>query len=206
MEIDPGTLDAEAAYKLVTGMVVPRPIAWVTTLGLSGVVNLAPFSAFTYLAPQPPMLGISIGRKGKDYKDTARNILATEEFVVHIADQPLIGPLHQSSAEYPSDESEVDALGLETLPSVKVGPPRLAAAPVAMECHFRQCIEFGATRTRLIVGEVVLIHLREGLLRDGKIDTKMLDPIARIAGPRYATLGEIVTMPVVYQTPKKSVD
>jgi flavin reductase (DIM6/NTAB) family NADH-FMN oxidoreductase RutF len=202
VEIDPKTLSAEASYKLVTGMVVPRPIAWVTTLGTSGVVNLAPFSAFTYVAPHPPMLGISVGRKREDYKDTGRNILTTEEFVVHIADQPLIEPLHRSAIEYPSDESEVEALGLETLPSKSVKPPRLAAAQIAMECRFRHCIEFGASRSRFIVGEVILIHVRDGLFRDGKIDTAALNPIARLAGPRYATLGEMVTMPEIYQTPK----
>ena len=202
MKIDPSTLDAEEAYKLVIGMVVPRPIAWVTTQSPSGIVNLAPFSAFTYVAPHPPMLAISVGRKGKDYKDTARNILATEEFVVHIADQPLLEPLHLSSTEYAAEESEVEALGLETLPSQKVRPPRLAAAPIAMECRLRHCIEFGETRTRLLVGEALLIHLRDGLMVDGKIDTRTLNPSARLGGPRYATLGEIVTMQPVYQTPK----
>jgi flavin reductase (DIM6/NTAB) family NADH-FMN oxidoreductase RutF len=202
LEIDPSTLDAEEAYKLVIGMVVPRPIAWVTTQNPSGIVNLAPFSAFTYVAPHPPMLAISVGRKGKDYKDTARNILATEEFVVHIADQPLLEPLHRSAIEYPAEESEIKALGLTTLPSAKVRPPRVEAAPIAIECRLRHCIEFGQTRSRLLVGEALLIHLREGLLVDGKIDTRTLNPIARLGGPRYATLGEIVTLAPIYQTPK----
>lgn len=201
-ELDPKTLAAEASYKLLTGIVVPRPVAWVTTLNASGGVNLAPFSAFTFVSPKPPMLAISVGRKAGVYKDTARNILATEEFVVHIADQPLIGPMHLSSIEHPSHVSEVEELGLATMPSVHVKPPRLAVAPIAMECRLRHCIEFGETRSRLLVGEVVLFHFRDGLLKAGKINTKELDPVCRLGGPRYATLGEIVTMQSVAQTEK----
>lgn len=204
MRIDPFTLGAEEAYRLITGIVVPRPIAWVSTMSAAGVVNLAPFSAFTFVSPKPPMLAISVGRKAGVYKDTARNILSTEEFVVHIADSALMKAVHDSSAEFPADVSEIDELSLETEPSEQIMPPRVAAAPIAMECRFRQCIEFGETRSRLIVGEIVLFHIRDNLYSNGKIDTEALDPIARIAGPRYASLGEIVTLQSVFQTSKSS--
>jgi flavin reductase (DIM6/NTAB) family NADH-FMN oxidoreductase RutF len=187
MRIDPAYLDAETAYRLITGVVVPRPIAWVTTLSGSGVVNLAPFSAFTFVSPKPPMLAISVGRKSGIYKDTAQNILNNEEYVVHIADSSLMNAVHESSTEHPPDVSEVEELRL---------------APVAMECRFRQCLEFGETRSRLIVGEVLVFHIRDGLLNNGKIETEALDPIARIAGPRYAKLGEIITLKPVFQTSK----
>jgi flavin reductase (DIM6/NTAB) family NADH-FMN oxidoreductase RutF len=202
VEIDPATLDAERSYRLLTGIVVPRPIAWVTSLAPGGAVNLAPFSAFTFVSPKPPMLAISVGRKAGIYKDTAQNILTTEEYVVHIADRSQIGLVHQSSVEHPREVSEVDLLGLETAPSSRIACPRLAAAPVAMECRFRQCLEFGETRSRLIVGEVLAFHIRDGLLAEGKIETRALDPICRIAGPNYATLGEIVTERPVHQTSK----
>ena len=202
MRIDPAYLDAETAYRLITGVVVPRPIAWVTTLSGSGVVNLAPFSAFTFVSPKPPMLAISVGRKGGIYKDTAQNILNNEEYVVHIADSSLMTAVHESSTEHPPDVSEVEELRLSTLPGERIKVPRLAAAPVAMECRFRQCLEFGETRSRLIVGEVLVFHIRDGLLQNGKIETKALDPIARIAGPRYAKLGEIITLKPVFQTSK----
>ena len=202
MRIDPAYLDAETAYRLITGVVVPRPIAWVTTLSNSGVVNLAPFSAFTFVSPKPPMLAISVGRKGGIYKDTAQNILNNEEYVVHIADSSLMTAVHESSTEHPPDVSEVEELRLSTLPGERIKVPRLAAAPVAMECRFRQCLEFGETRSRLIVGEVLVFHIRDGLLQNGKIETRALDPIARIAGPRYARLGEIVTLKPVFQTSK----
>ncbi len=201
-ELDPKTLPAEQAYRLLTGIVVPRPVAWVTTLSATGTANLAPFSAFTFVSPKPPMLAISVGRKAGIYKDTARNILATEEFVVHIADQPLLEPMHLSSTEHPPHVSEIDVLGLATAPSVHVKPPRLSAAPIAMECRLRHCIEFGETRSRLLVGEVVLFHFRDGLLNNGKIETKDLNPVCRLGGPRYATLGDIITMQPVAQTEK----
>jgi flavin reductase (DIM6/NTAB) family NADH-FMN oxidoreductase RutF len=202
MRIDPAYLDPETAYRLITGVVVPRPIAWVTSLSATGVLNLAPFSAFTFVSPKPPMLAISVGRKGGIYKDTAQNILNNEEYVVHIADSSLMKAVHESSTEHPPDVSEVEELRLSTLPGERIKVPRLAAAPVAMECRFRQCLEFGETRSRLIVGEVLVFHIRDGLLNNGKIETEALDPIARIAGPRYAKLGEIVTLKPVFQTSK----
>ena len=202
MRIDPAYLDPETAYRLITGVVVPRPIAWVTSLSATGVLNLAPFSAFMFVAPKPPMLAISVGRKGGIYKDTAQNILNNEEYVVHIADSSLMTAVHESSTEHPPDVSEVEELRLSTLPGERIKVPRLAAAPVAMECRFRQCLEFGETRSRLIVGEVLVFHIRDGLLQNGKIETRALDPIARIAGPRYAKLGEIITLKPVFQTSK----
>jgi flavin reductase (DIM6/NTAB) family NADH-FMN oxidoreductase RutF len=174
----------------------------VTSLSGSGVLNLAPFSAFLFVSPKPPMLAISVGRKGAIYKDTAQNILNNEEYVVHIADSSLMKAVHESSTEHPPDVSEVEELRLSTLPGERIKVPRLAAAPIAMECRFRQCLEFGETRSRLIVGEVLVFHIRDGLLNNGKIETEALDPICRIAGPRYAKLGEIVTLKPVFQTSK----
>jgi flavin reductase (DIM6/NTAB) family NADH-FMN oxidoreductase RutF len=204
MRIDPSDHGAEQIYRLMTGIVVPRPIAWVTSLSATGVLNLAPFSAFTFVSQKPPMLAISVGRKGPIFKDTAHNILATEEYVIHIADTPLMQAVHDSSIEHPPEVSEVEKLGLETTPSEKIGVPRLSAPPVAMECKFRQCLEFGEARSRLIVGEVVMVHVRDGLVNNGKVEAQALDPIARIGGPRYARLGDIVTLQTVFQTPKSN--
>ena len=204
MQIYPADMGAERIYRLMTGIVVPRPIAWVSSLSSKGTLNLAPFSAFTFVSQKPPMLAMSVGRKGDNYKDTAHNILDTEEYVIHIADTPLMNAVHESSAEHPPDVSEVELLGLETLPCERVKVPRLAAAPVAMECVFRQCLEFGDARSRLNIGEVVMFHIRDGLMNNGKVETEALDPIARIGGPRYARLGDIVTLRTVFQTPKST--
>lgn len=202
MEISAGSLDPEATYRLLTGVVVPRPIAWVTSCSALGVVNLAPFSCFTFVSNKPPMLGINVGRKAGVMKDTGNNIHATGEFVVHIAGEDLIEPVHLSAIEHPPDVSEVDSLGLQVTPSRKVRVPRLVAVPVGMECRFHRAIAFGATGSEFIVGEVLVFHLRDGLYENGKVDTGKLRPICRIAGPNYAKLGEIVRMRPVAQTAK----
>ncbi|MCD0501995.1 flavin reductase family protein [Bordetella petrii] len=195
-------LNPEQTYRLMTGVVVPRPIAWVTTQGHEGVVNLAPFSCFTFVSNKPPMVGINMGRKAGVRKDTARNIHAAREFVVNIGDETMIDAIHQSAVEYPADTSEPELLGLALQPSAMVVPPRLQAAPISMECRLHSIIPFGDTGAEFFVGEVLVVHVRDGLLRDGKIDTAMLRPVARLAGPNYAGLGPIVTKAAIAQTPK----
>ncbi len=195
-------LDAEQTYKLLTGVVVPRPIAWITTRSAAGVVNLAPFSAFTFVSTKPPLLGVNIGRKAGVRKDTAVNILAQGEFVVHIAHAPLVEPLHASAVEHPPEVSEVDLLGLQTSPSTHLKVPRLQAAPVAMECRFHSATPFGDTGAEFFVGEVLCWHVRDGLLTQGKVDSFELDPLCRLGGPWYATLGERLHQQPVAQTAK----
>ncbi len=192
MDINSSDLDEAGAYKLLTGMVVPRPIAWVTTLAASGGVNLAPFSAFTFVSNKPPMVGISVGRKAGILKDTGNNILVSKEFVVHIADDSLIQAVHQSSFEYEAHISEVSELGLQTLPSTHVEVPRLAIAPISMECRLHRSIAFGDFGSEFMVGEVLCFHINDELLINGKIDSAVLRPLCRLAGPKYARLGEIL--------------
>lgn len=202
MRILPAEMGPEETYKLMTGIVVPRPIAWVTTLSAGGVANLAPFSCFTFVSNKPPMVGINVGRKAGAYKDTGRNIDDRGEFVVHIADKTMIEAVHLSAVEHPPGISEIDVLGLETVPADHVGVPRLRDAPIAVECVLHRAIAFGDTGAQFIVGEVVAFHIRDGLTTGMKIDTTALQPIARLAGPTYATIGETTTMPPISQTPK----
>ncbi len=202
MQIRAADLDPQQTYKLITGVVVPRPIAWVCTKSPDGLLNVAPFSAFTFVSTKPPMLGVSVGRKAGVLKDTGRNIHATGEYVVHIADTVLVQPVHESAVEFPPDVSEVDRLGLETTPSEMIGVPRLVAPPVAMECRLHRALPFGDTGSEFIIGDVLVFHIRDGLLRDGKIDSTALDPLCRLAGPNYATLGRVITMRPIAQTDK----
>lgn len=181
---------------------MPRPIAWVCSRSAAGVLNLAPFSAFTFVSNKPPMVGINVGRKAGVMKDTGNNIHAQGEYVVHIADGSLLQQLHDSAEEHPPDVSEVELLGLETIASDCISVPRLAAPPVAMECRLHQSIAFGATGSEFIVGEVLAFHIRDGLAHDSKIDTLALDPVCRLGGPNYATLGKMVTLRAVAQTGK----
>jgi flavin reductase (DIM6/NTAB) family NADH-FMN oxidoreductase RutF len=194
MPIDIRSLTPPIAYRLMTGIVVPRPIAWVTSLSAEGVLNLAPFSAFTFVSMNPVLIGINIGRKAGVRKDTEVNIRASGEYVVHIGGFADRHAIHESSAEHPPEVSEAEVLGLATTASDRVEVPRLRDAPVAMECKLDQIVSFGRGGSEFVVGEVLLVHAREGLVKDGKIDTRALDPICRIAGPNYASLGEIVTM------------
>jgi flavin reductase (DIM6/NTAB) family NADH-FMN oxidoreductase RutF len=184
-------LSEREAYRLMVGIVVPRPIAWITTRSENGDVNLAPFSAYVILANEPIMIGVSIGRRGADLKDTARNIKRTGQFVVnapHVSHAELV---HMSAEELPHHVSEVEQLGLDTIPSEAIDVPRLTDVSTALECEYVQSIGFGRTKTEFLVGEVKVIHVREGLLRDGKIDTAALQPLGRVAGPRYAGIGEV---------------
>jgi len=202
MEFAASTLGPEAMYKLLTGIVVPRPIAWVTTLSPGGGVNLAPFSAFTFVSTRPPMVGINVGRKAGVMKDTGNNIHATGEFVVNIPDETMIEPVHLSAVEHPPEVSEAELLGLGVAASTNIRTPRLAQVPISMECRLHRAIAFGDTGSEFMVGEIIAFHIRDGLCVNGKIDSAKLRPICRIGGPNYALLGEIITMRPIAQTAK----
>lgn len=191
-EIRPADLTGDAAYKLLCGVVVPRPIAWVSTQSVDGISNLAPFSCFTFVSHRPPMLGVSIGRRPNGLKDTARNIHETQAFVVHIGDETLLDPLHRSGGEFPPEVSEADLLGLELVPSRLVAPLRVAKAPVAMECRLHKVIDLGSNQ--FFVGEIQIFHIRDDLISGTRIDATKLRPVARLGGPNYSTLGEIIGM------------
>ena len=202
MSLLASALDPEATYRLLSGIVVPRPIAWVTTLSPEGVVNLAPFSCFTFVSNKPALLGINVGRKAGRRKDTGANIHHLGEFVVNIGESAQTAAIHESSVEHAPDVSEAELLGLRSVASDAIRVPRLADVPVSMECRLERVIAFGDTGSEFIVGEVLVFHVREGLLHNGKIDTRALDPVCRIGGPNYATLGSIVTLRTIAQTVK----
>jgi flavin reductase (DIM6/NTAB) family NADH-FMN oxidoreductase RutF len=202
LSIRADSLDAEGCYKLLSGIVVPRPIAWITTQSADGLVNLAPFSCYTYVCSKPPMVGVNIGRRAGQRKDTCRNILERGEFVVNIGDETMVQAIHRSADEYAPDVSEVEQLGLQVKPSDVVATPRLAAVPVSMECRLHSVQEFGETKAEFVVGEVIVFHFGPGVCVDGKVDTATLRPLARLGGPKYAGLGEVVTMAPVARTPQ----
>ena len=142
MDLDFEKLTAYQRYKLMASLIVPRPIALVTTVSAAGVVNAAPFSMFNMLGEDPPIVMISINKHDNgEIKDTAANILASGEFVVHLADEAIAEQMHACGASLPPDESEVDKVGFTTLPSSAIGPPRIAEAPVAFECKLWEKLE-----------------------------------------------------------------
>jgi flavin reductase (DIM6/NTAB) family NADH-FMN oxidoreductase RutF len=194
VKIHSDTLSNAAAYKLLTGVVVPRPIAWISTISPSGLSNLAPFSCYTFVSSDPPMIGFNCGRKDGAPKDTAANIHATGQFVVNIVDETMLDPMHRSSAEFPADIDEMEVLGIANEPSDLVSPRRITASPISLECVLDRAITFGRAGAEFLVGEVRLFHIRDDLIRNGRVDTGHLRPLARLAGPVYARLGDIIRL------------
>ncbi|WP_397476008.1 flavin reductase family protein [Pusillimonas sp.] len=187
-----GMSDSDA-YKLLTGAVVPRPIAWISTQSAGQIVNVAPFSSFNYVAHSPPMLAVNITLTDSGgIKDTARNIRDTGEFVVNIATRATLDLMHESSAEYSGDVSEAEELGIALTPGQRVSVPRLAASPVQMECVLSQIVPLGNGINTLYIGEVAMFHLSPDIYNGHHIDSVGMQPVARLGGPLYAALGEII--------------
>lgn len=198
------TLDASdmvttTAYRLLCGIVVPRPIAWITSISEAGVVNAAPFSSYNYVAHSPPMLAVNIGSRNGVLKDTARNIEQFREFVVNVATLSNMETMHKTSAEFAPDASEAEALGIGLLPSQYVKPPRIAMSPVQMECKLSQIVKLGRLNT-LYIGEVVAFHLSNEVYDGRHVDSVKMQPVARLGGPFYAALGDIFERSIL-QTP-----
>lgn len=204
MEINTSEIDRQEKYKLLIGSVLPRPIAWITSVSETGIVNAAPFSYFNVACVEPMMVSIAIIRKpGGVLKDTARNIAETKDFVINMVDCQNVDAVNQSSADYPAYLSEVDEIGLTKQPSVQVNAPRLAEARLHFECRLHQIVPLGEPATSdLIIAQVVHVHVADELFYDGKIDTKQFAPVSRLAGHSYATLGDLFDRPRPVYQPK----
>lgn len=181
MQIDPSLQSTADNYKLLTNLVVPRPIAWISTLSQKGVVNLAPFSFFNAVGSDPLYLVIGIGRRDDGApKDTAKNIESSGEFVVNLVTEDLLAAMNVSAAEFPPDESELGALHLLAASSVRVTAPRLAVAQASLECKLFQSHPLGANT--LYIGEVVMFHVADRLLGP-RFHINGFAPIGRLGSP-----------------------
>lgn len=195
VEIDPASLEPREAYRLFSSIVVPRPIAWVSTIGRDGTRNLAPFSFFNAVGGNPPTVMFSVASRSGEPKDTLRNARDTGEFVVHIVDESLAEKMNRTSAEWPYEVDEFERSGLTPLRSTDVAPPRIAEASVAMEGRVTQIVPVEGTQYTMIVGRIVRYHLRADLVREsGQVDAARLRPVARLGGDEYASLGGIFEM------------
>ena len=184
-DYDPAEL-GPAVYPLLNSVVVPRPIAWVTTRSAAGVDNLAPHSFFTISSVQPPVVQFtSVGTK-----DSLRNAQATGEFVVSLCPEDLVEQVNLTATDYPPDVSEYDAVGLTREPSARVAPPRVAESPVALECRFVGTRDFGGDST-VVFGEVVWVVVDERVLRDDRPAIDLLKPLARLGANEWSTVGEV---------------
>ena len=205
MQYAASELSDHERYKVLISFVLPRPIAWVTTVGPSGTVNAAPFSFFNVFAEDPPLMMFAINKRPDGrLKDTWLNIQRTGEFVLNLTDEPLARAMHESSGDFPPDVGEPDYLGLELAPSVDVEPPRLADAPWAMECKTWQVINVKDDR-QLVIGEGLRFHIRDELWdpKAMRVHMDKYHPIGRMFADRYCRTDDRVIFPAA-EGPKKA--
>jgi flavin reductase (DIM6/NTAB) family NADH-FMN oxidoreductase RutF len=196
MEIDPGRLPWRSLYKILTGAVLPRPVGWISTVDGDGQPNLAPFSFFNVVCPDPPTLLFCPMTRSTDAspKDTLNNVRATGEFVVNIVTEQLAEAMTRTSVEAPPDVNEFEFAGLEAAHSVVVQPPRVTASPVHFECRLNQIVEISPRPGggSIVIGTIVHIHIEERvLLDDDKIDLSALKPVGRLAGNAYVRMSDV---------------
>lgn len=198
LAIDPFSLPEKENYKFLTGGIIPRPIAFVTSLSKEGVLNGGPFSYFNIVASNPPLVSISVQRNNGMKKDTARNILDTGEFVVHIVDERNVEKVNLTAAALPPEESEIEMAGLTPIESTKISVPGVQEAKIRMECVLEHSLELGGSGDNpacdLIIGRVVQYHIDESLYHKGRIDARKLSAVSRLAGNDYAKLGDFFSI------------
>ena len=184
-------------YKLLIGLVIPRPIAWISTYSANGVANCAPFSFFNVFSEDPPLCVIGINpRSDGQIKHSLKNIRRTKEFVVNLVDEDTANAMHLSSREYPEDVSEFEQAGLTPAPAITVQHPRIAQAAACLECKVERLIVISPTR-ELVLGEIQLIHARDGIIdpQTKRISEKNYRPIGRLFADRYVTTRERFNLP-----------
>lgn len=196
--IDPLTQTERENYKLLTGSIIPRPVAFVTTLSEEGTINGAPFSYFNIVTADPPMISISVQRKNGLPKDTARNAMYQKEFVVHITDEENVEKINQTAESLPPSESEIEKAGLTVAPSEVIRVPGVREAKFRMECVLEAAYPLGGTESApscdLIIGRVVRFHVAESIIDHGRIDADELQPVSRLAGSHYSKLGQLFSL------------
>ncbi len=194
MQLDPQTLSQHDVYRLLIGCVVPRPIAWVSSVGEDDVPNLAPFSFFMGVCGDPPTIAFSSGRREGNKKDTVHNIEHTGDFVVNIVDDDLAEQMNLTAGDYPPEIDEFDLTGLTPVPGFKVHAPYVAEAPISLECRVVQITPVGRGPHSLVLGEIVHFHVRDELYQNGRIDMHALRPVGRLAGHLYSHIHDIFEM------------
>ncbi len=185
MNIDPTTLSRRDAYHLLTAVLVPRPVAWVSTLDGDGRPNLAPFSFFGGVTSHPPTVMLSVGRRRGTRKDTAANLIATKEGVVHICHRPLAEAMVATSQEAAPDVDEFVLAGLAKLPSLHVAPPRVEGAAIALETRVDRHLEVGDDPNDVFLLRVVHVHVDDAFVVDGLPEPGRLAAVGRLGGTRY---------------------
>ena len=194
MNIDPNEIGKREAYNLFTSVIVPRPIAWVTTLNEDGSTNAAPFSFFMGVTISPPRLAISVSSKRGEPKDSARNIIRTKEFVVNLVTKSNVIAMNITAGEFEYGIDEIEQAGLSTGESEKISTPYIKESPVNMECRLEKIVEIGEPANYLIIGEVVLFHIDEAIYSKGVVNPHKLQSVGRMGNPLYSNVNDIFKM------------
>lgn len=193
ISLSPENMSEKENYKFLIGSIIPRPIAFVTTLSETGVVNAAPFSYFTIVSANPPMISVSVQRSNGMMKDTARNAIKRNEFVVHIVDTAILHDVNETAAELDMNESELTRTKLTLVSSDKITVPAVKEAKIRFECIVEKTVQLdgvdGQISCDLLIGKIVCYHIEPSLYNKGRIDAKALQPVARLAGNTYSLLG-----------------
>lgn len=188
---DPSSLSGTDRYKLLTGLVIPRPIGWVGSVGSDGVRNLAPYSYFNVVAATPPTAIFSSGRPQGAPKDTLANVIATGEFTLNIVDETLTNSMHATSERFPADVDEFEAVGLTAVTGGVVSAPMVAEAAASLECKVCRVVDLGDPATASVVfGDIVAIHVADRVLDGTRIRHDQLRAVGRIAGETYVTTAD----------------
>ena len=188
LEIAPGDWAERELYLLMTALVIPRPVGWISTVSASGVRNVAPYSYFNLMGSDP--FFCAFGSTG--VKDSLTNIREVPEFVANIATMHVLEKMNFTSADYPRDQDEFEWAGLTAQPSLKVRPPRVGEAKAHLECELVQIVS--ERNTHVVIGRVVHVHVDPSVWKNGRIDPRLLDPVCRLSGSLYANLGEILSV------------
>lgn len=198
MELTLSELPQRERYKLLIGLVIPRPVAWISTRSANGVANCAPFSFFNVFSEEPPLCMIGMNPRQSDggKKHTLKNIERTSEFVVNLADEGTVSAMQMCGDELAEDESEFDHAGLTPAPAAKVQHPRIAEAAASLECRLYKLIEVNAARW-LVMGEIVHIHAREGIIDPAtrRISEENYKPVGRLFANRWCTTRQRFDLP-----------
>lgn len=197
MELPSAVLTADQAYQWLTMTVVPRPIAWITSIDRQDHVNVAPFSFFTCLSAHPPMIGVTLMSRHGQAKDTLSNILERHEFVVNVVTEDTLPSCNRTAIDAPHEFSEMEYAGLTLTPSVAISVPRLAQSPVHLECRVSTVTRYGMDDqnehpAHFVVGEVLHFGVDDRIIEEGRVAPDRLQAVGRLSGPYYSTTRDLV--------------
>jgi flavin reductase (DIM6/NTAB) family NADH-FMN oxidoreductase RutF len=196
MKIYPNNSGTYNMHELGASLIVPRPVAWVSTVGPDGAFNAAPYSAFARVSTRPFIVGVSFGKRKGEKKDTLKNIELVGDFVINVVNDELARAMNKTAADFPYGVDEIEKAGLTAVAGELVKSPRIGESPASFEWKLERIIELGRpdSGNSLVLGEVVMIHVKDYLLKDGVVSPEELKPLGRLGGDLYCHIHDIIAM------------